>query len=102
MVDYPTTATINASEGISGFLHFLNDGTGGWITNFLMIGLWLIVLIISYKRNDDLSEALAITGFSTFAIGLFFWLSDFLYDIPMGFVTGALIIGVLVLLTNRN
>jgi len=67
-----------------------------------LIALYIIVLVGFYKASGDFAGGMAVSGFFVFIISLLLWLSAVVNDITFGIVIAMTIIGVLVLLINRN
>jgi hypothetical protein len=99
---YPYPTQINGSEGIMGFLEYVNLVTDGWVSNMILLTLYIIVLYGFYKVNGDFAGGMAVSGFFVFIIALLFWLGNFLSTITFSIVIAMTILGVLVLLLNRN
>jgi len=94
--------TINATKGFGEILNYVNYCTDGWISNMIMIAIWVIVLMGYYKAKDDFKGALAIAGYGTFVIGLLFWIGGFITGVVFGMSIAVAIIGTLVLLLDAN
>lgn len=101
-MSYPYPTTINGSAGIPEFLTYVNSVTDGWISNMLLLGIYLLILIGFYKTNDDFAGAMGVSGFITFVIGLMFWLGDFINGVTFGIIIAMALIGVIVLLVSRE
>ena len=95
-------SSINASKGFGEILNYVNVVTDGWISNMIMIAIWVIVLMGYYKAKDDFKGALAIAGYGTFVIGLLFWIGGFITGVVFGMSIAVAIIGTLVLLLDAN
>ena len=81
---------------------YLNLVTDGWVSNMLIISLYIIVLVGFYKATNDFAGGMAVSGFFVFIISLLFWLAEFINAITFSIVIAMAIVGVLVLLINRN
>lgn len=99
---YPSPSTINATKGLGEVLTYVNSVTDNWISNMLLIGIYIIILIGFYKVNDDFSGALAVAGYGTFVVSLFFWIGGFISGTVLGVVIAISIIGTLVLLMDHK
>jgi len=95
-------SSVNASKGFGEILNYVNVVTDGWISNMIMIAIWVIVLMGYYKAKDDFKGALAIAGYGTFVIGLLFWIGGFITGVVFGMSIAVAIIGTLVLLLDAN
>jgi hypothetical protein len=99
---YPSPTTINASRGFGEVLIYINAVTNNWISNLLLIAIYIILLIGFYKARDDFTGALAIAGYGTFVVSLFFWIGGFISGATFGIVIGVAVIGTIVLLMDKN
>ena len=99
---YDSPTSINASKGFGEILTYVNNVTDGWISNMLMIAVYVIILIGFYKAKDDFKGAMAVAGYGTFVIGLFFWIGGFVSSMAFGMSIGVAIVGTIVLLLDNN
>jgi len=99
---YASPSTINASKGFGEILTYVNVVTGGWMSNLLLIGIWVVFLIGFYKAKDDFKGALAIAGYGTFVVALLFWLGGFVSGVSFGVVIAVAIMGTIALLLDNN
>lgn len=99
---YPSPTTINASKGIGEVLTYTNTVTDSWVSNMLMIAVYIIVLIGFYKAKDDFKGALAVAGYVCFVVGLFFWIGGFVSGMAFGVSIAVAVIGTIVLLLDNN
>jgi hypothetical protein len=99
---YASPSTINATKGLGEVLNYTNTVTDNWISNMLMIAIYVIVLIGFYKAKDDFKGALAVAGYATFVVGLLFWVGGFVSGWALGISLALAIIGTLVLLLDNN
>lgn len=98
---YLSPTSINATKGLGEVFSYVNFVTDGWMSNMLMIAIYIIILMGYYKARDDFSGALAIAGYGTFVVGLLFWVGGFISGITFSMVIGATIIGTIVLLMDN-
>ncbi len=75
---YLSPASINASLGFGEVLTYVNTITNSWISNMFLLGIYVIILMGFYKAKDDFSGAMAVAGYGTFVISLFFWVGGFI------------------------
>jgi hypothetical protein len=99
---YANPTTINATKGLGEVLNYVNTVTDSWISNLLMIGIYIIILIGFYKAKDDFKGAMAVAGYGTFVVSLFFWLGGFVSGISFGIAIAVAIIGTVALLLDNN
>jgi hypothetical protein len=99
---YPSPTTINASKGFGEVLIYVNNVTNNWISNLLLMAIWIIILIGFYKAKDDFTGALAVAGYGTFVVSLFFWIGGFISGTAFGIVIAVAIIGTIVLLMDKD
>jgi len=55
-----------------------------------------------YKSKDDFAGALAVSGYTTFVIGLLFWIGGWVNGWAFGIVVAMAIIGTVVLLLDNK
>lgn len=94
---YDSPTTINATAGFGSVLTYINTVTDGWISNMLLIAVYIISLMSFAKARDDIAGAFAVSGFATFIVALLFWLGGFINGIVLGIVTAMAIIGIIAL-----
>lgn len=98
---YPSPSTINASKGLGELFNYINLVTNSWVSNMIMIGIWIIVLMGFYKAKEDFKGALAVAGYSTFVVGLLFWIGGFISGWAFGVVIAMALIGTAILFTDQ-
>lgn len=98
---YPSPSTINASKGLGELFNYINLVTNSWVSNMIMIGIWIIVLMGFYKAKEDFKGALAVAGYSTFVVGLLFWIGGFISGFAFGVVIAMALIGTAILFTDQ-
>jgi len=100
---YASPTTINASKGLGEILIYTNEVTSGWISNLILLAVYVIIIVGYYKARDDFAGGLAVGGFGVFVVALLFWLGGFVSGITLGFAIGLALIGVIVILIdNKN
>jgi len=99
---YPPVSSINASKGMAEVLNYTNTVTDNWVSNMLMIAVYILVLMGFYKAKDDFKGALAVAGYCTFVVGLLFWVGGFVSGWAFGISIAVAIIGTIVLLLDNN
>ena len=99
---YPSPTSVNASKGLGEVLTYTNVVTNNWLSNMIMIAIYVIILIGFYKSKDDFKGALAVAGYGTFVVGLLFWLGGFVSGLTFGMSIGVAILGTIVLLMDNN
>jgi len=67
-----------------------------------LIAIYVIVLIGFYKAKEDFKGAMAVAGYGTFVVALFFWIGGFVSGITFGMAIAGAILGTLVLLMDNN
>jgi len=85
---------------LTGIFAYLNSVTGGWFSNLVLIGLYIIVIIGYYKARDSFEEALAVAGYFCFIVAMLFWAGNIITGVTLGVVIAVAIIGSLTLLTT--
>ena len=99
---YPSPTTINGTKGFGEVLNYINVVTNSWISNMILIAIYVIVLIGFYKAKEDFKGALAVAGYGTFVVALLFWIGGFVSGISFGMTIGVAILGTIVLLMDNN
>jgi len=99
---YQSPTTINATKGIPEILTYVNSVTNNWISNMMLIGIYIIILIGFYKAKDDFQGAMAVAGYGTFVVSLFFWIGGFISGTAFGIVIAMAILGTVILLMDHN
>jgi len=98
---YANPSTID-TDSLLGFLTYLNSVTGGFFVIGILLSLYLISLSIYYKINHDFTGGMALAGFLTFIVSLFFWLGDFLSVYIFIIVITMTIIGIVAMVIDQN
>jgi len=101
-MSYPSPSSINASNGFIEILNYTNLVTNSWISNMMLIAIYIIVLIGYYKAKDDFQGALAIAGYGTFVVALLFWIGGFVSGWAFAISVALAVMGTLVLLMDNN
>jgi hypothetical protein len=99
---YTSPSDINASKGIMEVLNYTNTVTDNWFGSMILVAIWVILAIGYYKAQDDFAGAVAIAGYGTFVIALFFWLAGFVSGNAFAVTVGATILGTLFLLLDNR
>lgn len=98
---YTSPENINGSA-ITGILYYVNEVTSSWISNLILIGLYLILLISYWRARDDLGGAFAVAGFSTFVVALLFFLADFISGIILAIWIALAIVGFVIVAFDKQ
>lgn len=99
---YASPSTINASAGMGNILSYVNDVTNFWLSNMILIAIWIIILMGFYKAKDDFTGAMAVAGYSTFVVGLLFWVGGFISAMAFGVTIAMAILGTAILLMDQS
>ena len=99
---YPSPSTINVSQGLGEVFNYVNVVTSNWLSNLIMIGIYVIILIGFYKAKDDFKGAMAVAGYGTFVVGLLFWVGGFISGLAFVWIISIAIIGTVVLMMDNN
>lgn len=99
---YANPTSINASAGATGITNYINEVTNHWVSNMLLIAIWVIVLMGFYKAKGDFVGALAVAGFSVFVVALLFWLGGFVSGWALAIAIAIMLVGVVVLLVDNR
>jgi membrane-bound ClpP family serine protease len=93
---------INATKGFGEVLNYTNSVTDNWLSNLFLIGIYVLILIGFYKARNDFTGALAVAGYGTFVIALFFWIGGFISGFALGWVIAIAIIGTILLFVEND
>jgi len=99
---YPNITDRNMSKGFSEILYYANEITESWLSNLILIGIYIITLMTIYNYKRDFVEGMAVAGFFTFLIALLFYLADFISGVTLVFVIAITIISVALLFFNKR
>jgi len=99
---YPSPTTVNMSKGIGELLTYVNTVSNNWISNLMLLGIYIIIMIGFYRAKDDFQGAMAVSGYVTFVIALLFWIGGFINAWAFGITVGIAIIGTLILLLDNK
>jgi len=102
MVRYPNIYDRNLSKGFQEILYYINDTTDSWISNMLLIGIFIIVSFNVFNHRDDLWEAFAIGGFTTFLISTLFWIGGFISGVTVTITLATAILGFVTLIFSKR
>ena len=94
--------TRNMSKGLGEVLYYANEVTESWISNLILIGIYIITMMSIYNYKRDFVEGMAVAGFFTFLVALFFFLGDFISGVTFVFVIAVTIISVALLFFNKR
>ena len=99
--DSPTT--INASQGFESLIPYLDGVTQHWFGRMFLFAVFLI-FIFGYMRSKAGSfwDALAVSSYVTFIIGLLFWVIGIITGIDFSIVIGITLISTLILLLQNR
>jgi hypothetical protein len=92
---------LNMSKGFGELLNYTNRVTNQWISNMLLISLWVIILIGYYKAMNDFKGAFAVSSYGTFVVALLLWVGGFVSGVVLSITIAFAIIGTLVLLLDQ-
>jgi len=99
---YDSPSTINASKGLIEVLNYTNTVTQGWLSNMFLLGIWVVILMGYMKAQNDFKGALAVSGYTTFVVALFFWIGGFVSGWAFSISIAFAIIGTAVLLLDHE
>ena len=77
MARYPSITDYNVSKGIEEVYYYANEVTDSWMSNMILIAVYVIILMGVYNYKKDFPEAMAISGLIVFLISVLFWLGNF-------------------------
>lgn len=99
---YQDPTTINWSEGLGGAFYYVNSVSNGWVSNMLLLSIYVIVLMGYYRSQTDFAGAMGSAGAITFIMGLFFFIAGMINWITFGFTIAGAVIGFVVLVVDRH
>lgn len=99
---YDSPSEINMSQGMGEMFGYLSNVTNYWFGNMLLISIYVIILIGSFKAQDNFAGAMAIAGFGTFLIGLLFWLGGMITGWSFAIVIAIAIVGAMILWGSKQ
>jgi len=99
---YPSVENVNMTKGFGELLQYVNLVTDGWMSNMLLIAIYIIVMVGFYKAKEDFQGAMAVAGYGTFVVALLFWLGGFVNGWAFGISIALAIIGTFVLLMDHS
>lgn len=95
MPRYEEITDRNLSAGIDEVFDYVNSVTNSTISNMILIAIYIITVmsIFSFRRNEEgaFFDSMAIAGFLTFVVGLFFWIAGFISGITFSIVVAVAI-----------
>lgn len=94
--------TINWTDGLAGAFYYVNSVSNGWVSNMLLISIYVIFLMGYYRSQDDFAGGMAVAGSVLFIMGLFFFIAGLITWIIFGYTIAAAIIGFVVLIVDRQ
>jgi len=100
---YESPANINASQGMGQLLEYVNTVTNSWISNMLLVSLYIIMLMGWYRtQGNDFVGGLAVAGFGTSVIATLLWIAGFVSGPTLGVCFAVMLIGVAALLLMKD
>ena len=101
MYDSPTT--INATKGFGEVLTYINTVTNSWVSNMLLVSLYIIMLMGWYRtQGNDFIGGLAVAGFGTSVIATLLWIAGFVGPDTLGVTYAVMLVGVAALLLIKK
>jgi hypothetical protein len=99
---YPSIASINMSQGISEVLKFTNTVTNNWMSNMLLIAIFMITFMGFSRTNSDYFGGFAVAGFITAVMGTLLWVIGFINGTTYGIVLAVMFVGLVVILVHNK
>ena len=100
---WTSPSTVNATQGLSDFLPYISEVTQFWFGRMLMIAIYVIFLFGYLRANNrDWIGGMAVSGYVTFVIGLFFWIIGFVSGLDFAIIIGVMAVGTILLLTQKK
>ena len=99
---FASPSTINASKGMIEVLSYVNSVTNFWLSNMIVIAIYVIILMGFYKAKDDFTGGLAVAGYSTFVVCLLFWLGGFISGTAFGITIAVALLGTAILMMDKQ
>ena len=98
---YTSPETFDASS-IVGLLRYVNEVTGSWFSNMLLISFYVIMIWGYYKVREDLAGAFAVGGFALFVSAFLLFLADFITGITLSICIGLAVLGFVMIAFDKN
>lgn len=95
---YTSPTTINASNGLTEFMPYLNEVTNGFFGLGVMLVIYIMFLFGVYRAKEDFVGAFAIAGYASFVIGLIFWVIGLINGVVFSMIIGLAVISTIILL----
>lgn len=99
---YASPSSINVTKGLTEIFSYVNTVTSEWFSRLILISIYVIVLMGFYKAKEDFTGAMAVAGFGVFVLALLFWLGGMVSGVTLGISIAMAIIGVVVLLMDKQ
>lgn len=99
---YESPSSLNMSKGFGEMVTYINNVTNSWISNMILIAIWIIILTGSFKSTNDFGKSMGVAGFGTFIVALFFWLGGLISGVTLSMVIGMAIVGIIIVLVSNN
>lgn len=92
-MSYPNISDVNLSKDFGvGLLHYANDVSNSWISNMILIGIFIVTLMGYTFYNKDFIEGAAIAGFITAVVGSLFFFAGFVSAPTLLYILGVSIL----------
>lgn len=99
---YDPITDINTTNGIGEFLNYVNIVTNSWISNMLLIFIYIAVVMGYYGETKDFAGAVSISGIVVLVIAVLLWVVNFVSTITLGIVIAICFVGVMYVLHDRG
>ena len=90
---FPEVTTYNVSAGLPTVLTYVNEVTGHWASNMILIAIYIIFAFGYYHAKRDWFAGIAVAGFGTFVVAIFFRMGGFIQTNTMAIIIAVMIIG---------
>lgn len=96
-------STINASQGLDSVIPWISEVTNFWFGRMITLAIFVLFLM-GYMRakEDDFIGGLAVASFTTFVLGLIFWVIGLLTGLDFAIVIGVTFVSAVLLLTQKK
>jgi len=100
---YQNITNVNLSKGFGiEILYYVNEVSDYWISNMIIIAIYIITIMGVYNYKRDFFEGAAIAGWVTFIVGVLFFAAGFVTDITLVMVIAVAIAGVATLWFSKK
>ena len=96
------TTGINGIDSLQGLAYWTNTQVSGLLFTGGLIALFIVAVMVLLRNDENILNALTITGWTFFILSLFFWISELVAVVlPILFLSISLV-GTILLYSGKN